>query len=97
MSMMIAVLARQQAIKITKRQLQAQGLKVWHIAAKEITRQAEAYLDQHRAELFEEVRRWIASSPHLQKLYDQEQRRIQRQLQKIGRAELSTAAQKEKH
>ena len=32
-----------------KRQLQAQGLKVAHYSAKEITFLAERYLDQHRA------------------------------------------------
>ncbi len=51
MHMATYVLARQAAIKATKHRLQAQGLRVAHISHREIMRAADAYLDQHRAEL----------------------------------------------
>ncbi len=64
MHMATYVLARQAAIKATKRQLQAQGLRVAHLSRREIIAAAEAYLDQHGAELIAEakpvVERWRA-------------------------------------
>ena len=59
------VLARLSAIKATKRRLQAQGLKVNHFSRRDLVTRAEAYLQDHRDELFaearEEVERWRAS------------------------------------
>jgi hypothetical protein len=57
-------LARQSAIKATKRQLQAQGLRPNHFAHRDIVIRAEAYLAQHREELIAEAKqivdRWQA-------------------------------------
>jgi hypothetical protein len=55
-------LARQAAIKATKRQLQAQGLKVSHFSRRDLVVRAEQYLAEHREELIAEakeiVERW---------------------------------------
>jgi hypothetical protein len=62
MALATITLARQAAIKATKRQLQAQGLKVSHFPHRDIVAQAEAYFAEHRAELIAEaktvVERW---------------------------------------
>jgi len=49
-------LALQAAMKITKRRLQAQGLKVSHFPQREIRAQAEVYLCAHRETLIAEAR-----------------------------------------
>jgi hypothetical protein len=49
-------LALQAAMKITKRRLQAQGLKVSHFPQREIRTQAEVYLCAHRETLIAEAR-----------------------------------------
>jgi hypothetical protein len=55
-------LARRAAIKATKRQLQARGLKVSHFAQREIVAQAETYFAAHREQLVAQakadVERW---------------------------------------
>lgn len=59
----VMTLAHQAARKAVKRQFQAQGLKVSHIAAREITAAANDYLRDH-PELIAEARvvveRWLA-------------------------------------
>jgi predicted phage-related endonuclease len=58
----IAVLARRMAISAVKRQLQAQGVKVGLMPAREISLRAEQYLAAHRASLIAEatqtIERW---------------------------------------
>lgn len=49
-------LALRAAMKITKRRLQAQGLKVSHFPQREIRAQAEVYLCAHRETLIAEAR-----------------------------------------
>ena len=49
-------LARQAALKSTKRRLQAPGLKVNHFPLRELKLRAEAYLAEHREELITEVK-----------------------------------------
>jgi hypothetical protein len=55
-------LARHSALKATKRQLQAQGLKVNHFSRRDLVARAEVYLADHREELIAEakpiVERW---------------------------------------
>ena len=51
MGMAVNVLARQAAIKATKRQLLAQGLGPTHLSHRELVIRAEQYLAEHRAEL----------------------------------------------
>jgi len=74
-------LARQAAIKATKRQLQAQGLKVSQFPMRDLKARAEAYLAEHREELITEakqtVERWQAEGY-------------------FGRARLDTDAQRRK-
>jgi hypothetical protein len=57
-------LARQSAIKATKHQLRAEGLKPTHYSHRDIVIRAEAYLAEHREELIAEakeiVERWQA-------------------------------------
>jgi hypothetical protein len=57
-------LARQAAIKATKRQLQAQGLKPTHFSHRDLVVRAEQYLADHHEELIAEAReivlRWQA-------------------------------------
>jgi len=63
--MAVNVLARQAAIKATKRQLLAQGLGPTHLSHRELVIRAEQYLAEHRAELVAEakqiVERWQAA------------------------------------
>ena len=56
MGMAVNVLARQAAIKVTKRQLQAQGLKPTHLSHRDLVVRAEQYLADHREELVAEAR-----------------------------------------
>jgi hypothetical protein len=62
MSLATHTLARQAAMKATKRQLQAQGFKVNRFPHRDIVSRAEVYLAQHREELVAEakeiVERW---------------------------------------
>jgi hypothetical protein len=60
MGMAVNVLARQAAIKATKRQLQAQGLKPTHFPHRDLVIRAEQYLAEHREELIAEAREIVA-------------------------------------
>jgi hypothetical protein len=60
MGMAVNVLARQAAIKATKRQLQAQGLKPTHFSHRDLVIRAEQYLAEHREELIAEAREIVA-------------------------------------
>jgi hypothetical protein len=52
-------LALQAAMKITKRRLQAQGLKVSHLPMRELRARAEAYLAEHRDELIADAKQIV--------------------------------------
>jgi hypothetical protein len=58
------VLAQHRARQAVKRQLQAQGLKVTHYSARDISVLANQYLAEHRPELMpdavETIERWTA-------------------------------------
>ncbi len=60
----VFTLALYSAKKAVKRQLQAQGLKVAHYSARDITILAERYLNDHRTELIAEAKEtvecWVA-------------------------------------
>jgi len=62
MGIAVNVLALQRAMNLTKRQLQAQGLKPSHFSHRDLRVRAEAYLAEHREELIAEakeiVERW---------------------------------------
>lgn len=74
MSLIIKVLAQQAARKAVKRQYQAQGLKVSHIPAKEITEAANDYLRDH-PDLFEQAAETVRKVPQLRTLAEREERR----------------------
>ena len=59
----VAVLAMQSARREVKAQIRAQGLKVAHYSAKEISILAEAQLAQHREQLRAEAEHAIATWP----------------------------------
>jgi hypothetical protein len=50
MGIAVKVLALQRAMNLTKRQLQAQGLKPSHFSHRDLRVRAEAYLAEHREE-----------------------------------------------
>jgi hypothetical protein len=62
MSLATNVLALQRAMNLTKRQLQAQGLRPNHFSHRDLRVRAEQYLAEHREELVAEakvvVERW---------------------------------------
>jgi hypothetical protein len=57
------VLAHQSAQKAVKRQLRAQGVRLWDVTAKDISIQARAWLDAHRDQLIAEAEHAIATWP----------------------------------
>ena len=86
-SAVLCTLARQKAIKAIKRQLQARGIRITDVTARDIHIWADAYLAAHRQELIEQAIEMVSSSQELRKLYEREQRQL--------RANLSNNAQKE--
>ena len=56
MTLATHTLALQRAMNLTKRQLQALGLKPSHFSLRDLRVRAEAYLADHRAELIAEAR-----------------------------------------
>jgi hypothetical protein len=87
-SRVIAVLARQRAVKEVKAAIQRQGRrKLSQMTKREIVAIAEDYLLQHRQAFLEQTWAWVRSSPALLALYEKEQRE---------RAKLSSAAQRAK-
>jgi hypothetical protein len=83
-SFVIVTLARQAAIKAVKRQLRAQGLKPQYMAKREIVGLAEEYLAHHRQALLAQTWERVCSAPELRELYDREQRKRQRLLERIS-------------
>ena len=59
----VVTLARQAARKAVKRQLQAQGIKLYSLSMKEISTLADDYLAQHSARLVADAKQIIATSP----------------------------------
>jgi hypothetical protein len=55
----VRVLAMQSAKKAIKAQLRAEGLKLSQFSAKDISIRAEAWFDEHRAELIAEAEHTI--------------------------------------
>jgi hypothetical protein len=78
----IAVLARQRAIKATKRHLQAQGIRPTQLAHRDIVAAADSYLRDHRAALIEDAVEMVRGSPALLAMYEKEQRQRQRLLER---------------
>ena len=59
----VIVLARQSAKRAIKAQLRAEGLKLSQFTAKDISIRADAWFDDHRAELIAEAEHTIATWP----------------------------------
>jgi len=83
-SAVIVTLARQAAIKAVKEQLRRQGLKAAYMAKREIVGLAEEYLAHHRQALVAQTWERVCSAPELRELYDREQRKRQRLLERIS-------------
>jgi hypothetical protein len=83
-SAVLCTLARQKAVKAIKRQLQARGIRLNDVTARDIHIWADAYLEVHRQELIEQAMEMVSSSRELRKLYEREQRQ---------RAKLNNSAQ----
>jgi hypothetical protein len=83
-SAVIVTLARQAAITAVKEQLRHQGLKLAFMARREIVALAEEYLIEHRDALVAQTWERVCSAPELRELYDREQRRRQRLLERIS-------------
>jgi hypothetical protein len=60
MSLATNTLALQRALNLTKRQLQAQGLRPSHFSHRELVIRAERYLAAHREELIADAQRIVA-------------------------------------
>ena len=73
-SNVIAALMRNAAREAVKYNIRAEGLKVRDFLPKDITRMAEAFIDNHRDKLLAGALRAIERSPELQRLLDKEQR-----------------------
>jgi hypothetical protein len=71
-SAVLYILARRAAIKAIKQQLQAQGVRLSYISARDIRAFANAYLAEHRQVLIEEAMAIVSESPELLKLYKRE-------------------------
>jgi hypothetical protein len=59
----VITLARRSAKNAVKRQLQAQGVRLHDVTAKDIAIWAESWFDAHRDELIAEAKNVIATSP----------------------------------
>ena len=77
MSMVVAVLARQKAIKIIKQQLKSRGIKLSQVQPKAVKAAANDYLYTH-PELIEEVKRTVQLVPEFRTLWEKEQRELRR-------------------
>jgi hypothetical protein len=84
-STVIACLMRNAAREAVKHNIRAQGHKLSHYAAKDITRMAEALVVNNREVLLAGALRTIERSPELRRMLEKEQRewtkRIERNLQ----------------
>jgi len=81
-SIVIATLARQAAIKAVKLSLQAQGIKLYPFAQRDIVVMANEYAAANRAKLLAEAIERVQCWPELRELYDREQRQRQRLLER---------------
>jgi hypothetical protein len=73
-SAVLCTLARQKAVKAVKHQLQARGIRLNDVAARDIHIWADAYLEVHRQELIEQAMEMVSSGRELRKLYEREHR-----------------------
>ena len=78
-SMVLAVLARRQALALVKHQLKARGERVALLPMRYLSLLAEQYLAEHRIELLAETWAMVLASPALRAMFEQEQRKRQRQ------------------
>jgi hypothetical protein len=81
-SAVIFTLAKQAAIKAVKRQLQAEGRKLSSMSQSDISALANEHLAQHRDALLAHTWQYIQSAPALRELYDREQRKRQRMIER---------------
>jgi len=77
-SHVIAVLAKQTAIRAVKRQLQAQGRKVWHVSRREIEIAANEYIAAIEPNSIAQSWETVRKAPELRTLTEQEERHHRR-------------------
>ena len=87
---MIHTLAFQRAIRIIKKQLAADGVKIWSVAARDIRLRAHDYLQAHRAELFAVTIEWVRADAEFRKLGESEARRRAKSQKEVLRLCLPT-------
>jgi hypothetical protein len=73
-SHVIAALMRNAARETVKHNIRAEGRRVTDFLPKDITRMAEAFIDNHRDKLLAGALRAIERSPELRRLLEKEQR-----------------------
>ena len=73
-SNVVAALMRNAAREAVKHNIRAEGLRVTDFLPKDISRMAEAFIDNHRDKLLAGALRAIERSPELRRLLEKEQR-----------------------
>ena len=73
----VIILARLNARNVVKEDLRAQGIKLSHVDAREVTELAHRYLAAH-PELIDEAIEAVRNSPRLRTLYERQERFIRR-------------------
>lgn len=72
---MIHTLAFQRAIRIIKKQIAADGVRLGDVTSRDLKIWANYYLEAHRAELIEATIEWVRDDPVFLKLGENEARR----------------------
>jgi hypothetical protein len=91
-SNVIAALMRNAAREAVKYNIWAEGLRVTNFLPKDITRMAEAFIDNHRDKLLAGALRAIERSPELQRLLEKEQREWAKRIAQAQGADAVSAA-----
>jgi hypothetical protein len=77
-SFVIGILAKREAIKAVKADLQARGVRLSYASPRDIRIVADQYLAQHRAEIVAQVMETVRKAPELRTLYEKEQRELRK-------------------
>jgi hypothetical protein len=72
---MIHTVAFQRAIRIIKKQLAADGVRIGDVTSRDLKIWANEYLQAHRSELIEATIEWVRGDPGFMKLGESEARR----------------------
>jgi hypothetical protein len=86
MNAVIFYIARQKAKRAVEAELKSQGVRLTTYPYCDLRLKANAYFDEHRAELVEQATQMVMRSPQLRKMHEQEERQ---------RAKVNTDAQQQ--